>query len=395
MIWPQLQSRSAWRDLALGLLPDRASPDPPSRPKRLLILQPDHLGDVLFTTPALRLLRRALPSARIEIVVGPWSRRVLFGNPNLDQIHSFQYPWFDRQRSSPLQRLIRLGRLAWLIRRRRPDVVLIMRPDFWWGALAAWLAGAPAIVGHRNFQTRGLLTQAPTGQPTATHIADLDMSLAAFVARADPVERRRLDFHITDEDRIQAKHLLDDSDLTEGRLVVVHVGAGAKVKRWPADYFARVSDKLAANHQAQIVLTAGPDETKIAGEVAASMNRPATNLAGKTSLGSLAAILELASLAIGADSGPLNLAVALGTPSLHLFGPASAARYGPYGEPGRHIVIKSPVACSPCGRLDIPESVLVIHDCVRAISPEQVLAAADELIAKYGLSAIERLTERP
>ena len=110
------------------------------------------------------------------------------------------------------------------------------------------------------------------------------------------------------------------------------------------------------------------------------MQEPALNLAGKTSLGSLAAVFEMAAAAIGADSGPLHLAAAVGTPTIHLFGPASAERYGPFGNPSRHIVIGSDLPCSPCGRLDIPVAALSAHDCVRLIAPETVIAAASDLL---------------
>ena len=386
MIWPQAPTPSSLRDLLLGLLPVRARCDPPDRLDRLLVLQPDHLGDLLFLTPALRLLRRKLPSARIEIVIGPWNRRVIAGNENIDESFLFEFPWFDRSGRQPLsERLFRLAELAQLIRSRRPDAVLIFRPDFWWGALAARLAGSRSVVGHNDRQTKGLLTHRLAKQTASSHIVDLNLALAAFVANADPTVSRQLDFQITDKDRLSAKRLRADASPAK-ELLAVHVGAGSKIKRWPEQHFAATADALAGrDEQPQVVLTAGPGETEIAARVSTLMNGPALNLAGRTSLGSLAALFETAAAVIGADSGPLNLAVAVGTPTIHLFGPASAERYGPYGDPGRHIVIGSDLPCSPCGRLDIPDAALDAHDCVRLISPERVTTAASDLLA--GVSA--------
>ena len=331
VIWPQTPRLSYCRDVLLGLLPIRSRSVPPDRPDRLLILQPDHLGDLLFVTPALRLLRRELPSTRIEIVVGPWNRRVIEGNEHIDESFLFEFPWFDRRgRQLPSQRLIKLAELALLIRSRRPDAILIFRPDFWWGALAARLAGSRAIVGHSDRQTRGLLTHHVDKQPVSRHIADLNLALAAFVADAEPGVSRQLDFRVAEKDRLDARRLLADVAPAKD-ILVVHVGAGSKVKRWPEQHFAATADALAGRHEElQVVLTAGSSEAEIAHEVSSLMKEPALNLAGQTSLGSLAALLEIATAAVGADSGPLNLAVAVGTPTVHLFGPASVERYGPY-----------------------------------------------------------------
>ena len=383
LIWPQTPRISYLRDMLLGLLPGRALPHPPDRPSRILILQPDHFGDLLFVTPALRLLRRELPSARIEIVIGPWNRRAIAGNENIDESFLFEFPWFDRRGRQPLsERLLKLAELVLLIRVRRAEAILIFRPDFWWGALAARLAGAKAIVGQDARQTQGLLTHRMIKQPTSSHIADLNLALAAFVAGAEPTARRELDFQVTEEDRQEAGRLLAGAAPAKN-LIVMHVGAGSKVKRWPAEHFAATADELARHHKKlRVVLTAGPTETEIAERVSSLMKEPALNLAGKTSLGSLAAVFEMAAAAIGADSGPLHLAVAVGTPTIHLFGPASAERYGPFGNPSRHIVIGSDLPCSPCGRLDIPVAALAAHDCVRLIAPETVIAAASDLLTR-------------
>ena len=238
MIWPHTPRLSYWRDLLLGLLPSRALSHPPGRPDRLLILQPDHLGDLLFVTPALRLLRRELPDTRIEIVIGPWNRRVIEGNEHIDESFLFEFPWFDRRGPQLLsERLFRLAELVLLIRSRRADAVLIFRPDFWWGALAARLAGSRAIVGHSDRQTRGLLTHRLDKQPVSRHIADLNLALAAFVADAEPIVRRQLDFRIAEKDRHEAKRLLAEAAPAK-ELLVIHVGAGSRVKRWPEEHFA-------------------------------------------------------------------------------------------------------------------------------------------------------------
>ena len=85
-------------------------------------------------------------------------------------------------------------------------------------------------------------------------------------------------------------------------------------------------------------------------------------------------------LVLGVDSGPLHLAVAMGAPTVHLFGPVDSRAFGPWGNPAHHIVITSDMGCIPCNRLDYPAIELHQHPCVRKITAEQVLEAAGRLI---------------
>ena len=127
------------------------------------------------------------------------------------------------------------------------------------------------------------------------------------------------------------------------------------------------------------MVTGGPDEQALAAAVVAAAGDGVVNLAGQTPFGVLAALLAQASLVLGPDSGPLHLAVAVGAPTVHLFGPADPVRFGPWGPPARHRVLVSGWTCAPCGKLDwtdLPE-----HGCVRDITPAQVLEAARALMA--------------
>jgi heptosyltransferase-2/heptosyltransferase-3 len=85
-------------------------------------------------------------------------------------------------------------------------------------------------------------------------------------------------------------------------------------------------------------------------------------------------------LVLGADSGPLHLAVAVGTPTVHLYGPVDSRTFGPWGDPARHIVLTSDMDCIPCNRLDYREDELEAHPCVRDISEAQVTEAARRLL---------------
>ncbi|HEY1012100.1 MAG TPA: hypothetical protein VGE07_05290, partial [Herpetosiphonaceae bacterium] len=119
--------------LALALRPLVRRPSP-GAPRNILVIKPDHLGDVLLLTPALAALRAALPDARISALVGPWARRLLAGNPDIDQILTCPFPGFVRGAGpagfGAYRLLARYG--AWL-RAGGFDAAIIARDDHWWG----------------------------------------------------------------------------------------------------------------------------------------------------------------------------------------------------------------------------------------------------------------------
>src|SRR5581483_10100038 len=132
---------------------------------------------------------------------------------------------------------------------------------------------------------------------------------------------------------------------------------------------------------AQIVLTGGPDEQALVAAVAAHMTTPVRQLAGKTSIGQLAGLLRRAELVLGVDSGPLHLAAAQGTPTLHLYGPGDAARFGPWGNPARHVVVREELWCSPCGVFSACPRGLARPECMERIAVTRVVAEARRLLA--------------
>jgi len=214
----------------------------------------------------------------------------------------------------------------------------------------------------RNLRLAGaLLGQVPALQPAAHPLA----------------------FPVTPADREAAAQVLAT---VGGRrpYVVIHPGAGAAVKLWEPASWAVVARGL-HERGATVLVTGGPGEEALTAAVVAAAGGVAVDLGGRTSFGVLAGLLAQADLVLGPDSGPLHLAVAVGTPTIHLFGPADPVLFGPWGDPARHVVLSSSWACAPCGRLDWPD--LPAHGCVRDIPPARVLAQALAMLSPVSSSS--------
>lgn len=350
-------------------------------PRRILLIRPDHVGDLLFATPALRLLRDSLPDAHLTALVGPWGQAVWQGNPCLDEILVCRFPGFARR---PKESLLAPYRQLWVTARQlrsEPfDLALVLRFDHWWGAWLAKLAGIPERVGYDIRECLPFLTRVLHYEDQRHEVVQ-NLVLAQEVVRQTGHEpgdtRNELEFALAQPDREYVDRLLAERGVTPTQpLVAIHPGAGAPVKLWSVEKWARTADALVKEWNTSVVITGGQGELDLAWAVCAWMRERAIVAAGLTSLGQLAALFARCNLVLGPDCGPLHLAATVGVPTVHLYGPVDAAKFGPWGNAQRHIVVVSQRSCIPCNRLDYRDDELPQHPCVREIEPDAVLEAA-------------------
>jgi ADP-heptose:LPS heptosyltransferase len=361
----------------------------------VVVLRPDHLGDVLLSRPALELLRAAAPTVEITVVAGPWGVPSLQG---LDvRVATFPFPGFVRTASfsgpppSPRQPAtpspdpyIALLALAARLRRKRYDAALILRPDHWWGALACAAAGIRVRVGYETPETAPFLTHALPQIPPR-HAADSALTAARellHVLGIPPAVAPPAVTFAPSPAAVTAARGWLRSRVGEGRpIVAVHPGAGAPLKTWPAHRWADVVNAL--GDAATVILTGGPDDAAL---VAAIHNLAfsAPAVAQDLSWDMLAALYQQMDLTVGMDSGPLHLSAAVGTPTVRVYGPTDPQVYGPAGASQRHHVIHSALPCRPCGNLVSPPcGFLQDPPCLAAVPAEDVVVAARSVLAPH------------
>ncbi len=364
-----------WGLRAASWLPAEDSP-PPER-GRILLIRPDHLGDVLLASPAIRALRDIRPTAELHALVGPWSADVLEPCDALDRVLTLPFPGFSRAPNPNLRSPYQLAwKTAQQLRQIRYSAALILRPDHWWGALVAFLAGIPIRIGYALPDVERFLTQA--SPPQREHAVLQNVRLVERLVNA-PIAPSSLSlrYSVTDEDRAWTRGYLQEAGLGDQEtLIVIHPGAGALIKQWDPVRWATAADRLARQASARIVITGVESEIQLARAIERQMTEPSLVMAGDTRIGTLAAILERAALALGPDSGPLHLAAAVGTPTVALFGPADPDEFRPWGPPDRHLVLTSEIGCRPCRILDWDGDSLDFHPCVRDIPLDRVVEAA-------------------
>jgi ADP-heptose:LPS heptosyltransferase len=378
---------------------------------RILLVRPDHLGDLLMTTPVLHAIKQHAPNSHITMMVGPWSSEVIARHTDIDRILTCPFPGFQRAAQKALAPYIVLFNTAKQLQRGHFDVAINLRPDFWWGATLLYLARIPRRIGYALEPGKPFLTHAlPFQSPENAAISNLRLASATLQSIGyppldEPYTPERYPLHftpITDEQQwatalLQNEGILPlyivEAGLTpalENRapLIVIHPGSGAAVKLWRTEGWAICADALTKSltlaTPVRIMLTGSKNERPMLEEIASNMQSPAVLVTDAT-IGQLAALQARALLVLSVDSGPLHLAVSQDTPTVQLFGPTDPRIFGPWGIRERHIVVASTHRCPtctaiPCGRLDIPPQEVADHPCVRLITEQQVLAAVEKLL---------------
>lgn len=351
----------------------------PPRAPRILVIRPDHLGDLILAGPTGRALRSALPNAAIDWMVGPWGDETVRRAAAPNRVLTCRFPGFTRSPKSSLWGpYAELVKQAAGLRAHRYDIAIVARPDHWWGALLADVAGIPCRVGFDVPECQPFLTHAlPPGR--IGHAVDEGLVLARLAARlVDPAARvPNLDpaFSVEAADRDWAERRLAPIAHTAS-IVAVHPGSGGRVKNWLPDRWREVLARLVGETGCAVVLTGGQDERPMLSAVARGLEPTPLVVAAETGIGQLAAIFERCALVLGVDSGPLHLAAAVGARTLRLYGPTDPARFGPRADTESHAVIAATLPCQPCGNIVTPPcGATGTPACMRAISVAQIVEA--------------------
>ncbi len=332
----------------------------PETLRRVLVLRPDHLGDVLFSFPALGALREKLPEARIDVLVGPGSRQLFPGHPkdfHGIEILEFSAPWLARPKRVRFGMRGVLGLARMLRRRARAlggpyDLAIDLRGDFQL-ILAARLAGVRYLAG-RGHTGLGFLLDAEEGEIDGRHQVENNLALLES-AGFGPLDTGNLRLEISGEELEAGRALLEENGVSGSKIVIgIHPGAGQATKRWGIDKYSHLIKRIISDLPAQVVLLGGPEDRPVVDDLLIALKGTRTagrvvDLCGNlTGLRAFMGVVRHCNLFIGNDSGPGHIAAALGVPLICLFsGTNDPAEWGPRGP--SVVIIRKRIECEGCG----------------------------------------------
>ncbi len=348
------------------------------RARRVLAVRVDNLGDVLMTTPALAALKESLPGAHLTLLTSPSGAALAPHLPMVDAVIAHAASWAKHERPATaldefmlIQRLAEGGFDAAVI-----FTVCTQSPLP--AAMLLRLAGIPLRAAHCRENPYELLThwqpETDTDFATARHEVRRQLDLVGALGLRSADERLRFALRPSDEESLAAKLRL--AGLAPGaRWIVVHPGATAASRRYPAERFGLAAQAVAQDSGCTIVFTGAAHEQPLIAAAQSMMRRPSVSLAGALSLGELAALIAGARALISNNTGPVHLAAALGTPVVDLYA-LTNPQHTPWAVPAR--VLNHDVPCRHCLKSACPQG---HHDCLLQVPPEAVAQAALELAA--------------
>jgi lipopolysaccharide heptosyltransferase II len=342
----------------------------PDTVQRIAIFRALQLGDLLVAVPAFRAIRARFPRAEITLIGLPWAAAfVQRYQCYIDRFVEFVgYPGIKELAVHPE------STCQFIAEQRRYGYDLLVQLH------GSGQTSNPFVLELHGKVTAGAYEGTPlTGLTLATlyphdqHEIHRCLAVAKLLGCTELTPR--LAFPLFEADHAEAATLLQNLPHPQRPWIGLHPGARPPARRWPIEYFAQLADELASQFGAQIILTGGAAEQETVQAVIEHMHTSAVNLAGKTSLGGLGALISKLDLFISNDTGPSHLAHALNLPSITIFGPADYQRWVPL-EQEIHAVVRHPVACSPCGYWTCP----IDHRCLRWITPAMVMHKAQPFL---------------
>ena len=346
----------------------------------ILLVRLRLIGDVVFTTPAIRALRRHYPAARIAYVVEEDAAPIVRGNPHLDEVIVACNPHAPGRLRADLSLIRRL-------QHDRYDLAI----DFHGGprsSLLTWASGARMRIGYevagRSWMYTIRVPRPRVLRPRHSVVTQWDVLLPLGIAPPDP----EVDATEMPEDPAAAaavdRRLAEAGIGPEHPLIVMHVSAGNPFRRWPQSSFVELVCRLAAtDSRRRILLTSGPSEVQAATAVADDARarlrgeyQSAVVRCGEFDLAELRSLAGRAALYIGGDSGPFHVAGTTGVPVVGLYGPTLPVRSQPYRSASFSSVAAEVdhLSCRPCDQRRCEPG---DFRCLTRISPEQVAELAE------------------
>jgi len=352
-----------------GMRPGRDLPEPRSV-KSVLALRLDRLGDLITTLPALELLRKALPEARIELAVGSWNEPVARRLPFIDGIRVVDAPW------SAWGKKASFGGARAALGRDGFDLAIDFQGDVRVLALMA-LSGAKLRAGYGDTGGDYLLThRGRWNENRSWYDQNVDLVRALFpeIAPSDPIHPYNF---VTNEDRREAALLVD---AVKPPLIGIHPSAGRSLKEWEPEKYAALADRL--SEFATVVLTGSDSDRPLVERILEKATTRPAKLVGMA-LPTFAAVIERLDAFVTGDTGPMHLSHAVGTPNIAIFGPSDPVRYGPDESLGLRLVVRSSLYCSPCNMIRRPPAECAsvpTPECLQTVTLDQVLRAVREML---------------
>lgn len=324
---------------------------------------PNWLGDLVMATPIIHDVRQKWPKASITAMCQSNVGALLQHDPNLTEVYSYKKPsgWIHRSQHTNIIDSLKKGEY---------DLGIILTNSFssaWW----FWLGNVKNRIGFKG-NLRSFLLNKAVPFPENKETQHLVLTYKALLEPMGiPISNTPPRLYVSQDEKKAAHKLLSNNNHTVGKQILVGINPGAaygSAKCWLPERFRAVTELLLKDPNITVVYFGDPAGAPLVNDICSGLGPRVFNLAGKTTLRELLALVESCDVILTNDSGPMHIAAALGVPLVALFGSTSDVKTGPYGG---GIVIHKHVECSPCYKRVCP----IDFRCMKRIEVDEVYQA--------------------
>lgn len=332
--------------------------------KRILIVKPSSLGDIVHAFPLVSSIKSFDPSIQVDWVVNSEFRDFVARNESVERVHSFPRSSWGKKGF-----WTRFLSFANDLRNSRYDAVLDAQGLFRSGFLSR-LSHSTRVIGFEDAREGGeFFYTERVAVPAPLHAVRKNLLLLKPLGI--PEKFTEPSFRYTPMDHARLDAILLQSGLESGEpFILIHPGAKRAIKMWPSLYFSELIRKLKNVQKEKVVLLGGAGDRALLDEIRTRAGTQNPILPGTVPIDFLPLLMKKAVLYIGNDSGPLHIAVMSKTPTISFYGSSDPARTGPFGPAETNRVLLDPVECSPCGDF---KKFCSHQSCMVGVTPERVL----------------------
>jgi lipopolysaccharide heptosyltransferase II len=332
----------------------------PEEIKKILIIKPRGIGDIVLSTIVLDNLKYHFRNAKIDYLVESFAKEVLENNLLVNKVLTFNKSDF-------------ILKTIWTIRKEKYDLII----DLWSNPKTAqftFFSGAKYRIGY-SYRGRkyayNLLGPAERGNyHSALHNLELLYALDVKVTS------KKIHLYLCNESKLFADDFFNKNKLSDKIIVGIIPSGGWNSKRCPSEKWVEICKAIIQKFQCTVIIFWGPGDEDDANFIKSSFE---TNciLSPDTNLKNMAALISKCNLIIANDSGPMHIAAALKVPTLGLFGPTDPKKHGPFSENSDYVII-SDLHCIICNKLECPFN----KECFYQMNTDEILEKCNKLLDK-------------
>lgn len=328
--------------------------------KKILLIKPRGIGDILLSTIILDDLKKTFTSAEIHYLVETFAKDALANNPLVNKVHAMQKTEF-------------VFKVAYRLRKEKFDLII----DLWSNPRSAqitYLTHAKYRVGFSYRGRRYAYNILGTSEKGQHHSAEHNLELLKAIG-INPTSKR-IHFYVSDEDNRWAKGFVEKNKTGNKKVIGIIPSGGWASKRCDASKWVEICNALNQKYNAVFLILWGPGDESDANFIKTNLPNDSVLIPG-VKIGKLSALIKNCDLVIANDSGPMHISAALGIPTLGIFGPTNPKAHGPY-SPNSDYVIKEDLHCIVCNKLVCPYN----HECMTQLPVEMVLEKVERITRK-------------